>query len=136
MTNTPQPSDNEIVAAMPHAQSIGVALDHATADEVRGHLDWSPEHTTLGGALHGGALMALADSIGAVCAFLNLPPGAATTTVESKTNFFHGVKKGRVRAISRPVHTGRRFITVQTDLYNEERCIGMTVQTQAVLLKE
>ena len=64
----------------------------------------------------GGALMAFADSLGAICAFLNLPQRAATTTIESKTNFFRGVSSGEVKGVCRPLHVGRRFIVVQTDL--------------------
>ncbi|MFP8885473.1 MULTISPECIES: PaaI family thioesterase [Streptomyces] len=119
---------------MPYARAIGVGIDEATPEVVRGHLRWAPERTTLGGALHGGALMSLADTTGAVCAFLNLPPGAATSTVESKTNFFRGVRQDLVRAVSRPVHTGRSFVVVQTDLYDGQgRHAGRTTQTQAVL---
>ena len=65
--------------------------------------------------LHGGAVMTLADSVGAVCAFLNLPEGASTSTIESKTNFFRGVRDGEVVATARPLHVGRTTIVVQTD---------------------
>jgi 1,4-dihydroxy-2-naphthoyl-CoA hydrolase len=58
---------------------------------VVGTLDWSPERTTTGGTLHGGALMGLADVVGAVCAFLHLPEGAGTATVSSSTNFLRAV---------------------------------------------
>ncbi len=79
--------------------------------------------------------MALADSTGAICARLNLPPGAATTTIESKTNFFRGVKGGFIEAVSTPVHVGRTTIVVQTDILNEEgKLVSRTLQTQAVLL--
>jgi uncharacterized protein (TIGR00369 family) len=84
--------------------------------------------------LHGGILMALADSAGGVCAFLNLPPGAHTATIESKTNFFGAVKEGTVRARSRPLHRGRTTIVVETDLYDSsDRHVARTTQTQAVL---
>jgi uncharacterized protein (TIGR00369 family) len=85
--------------------------------------------------MHGGALMGLADSLGGLCAFLNLPPGATTTaTVESKTNFFRAVKEGRVSAVSRPLHVGRSFIVVETDLHDAEgRHVARVTQTQAVL---
>jgi len=137
MPHAPTPTTGELLAAMPHARHLGIVLDTAALDEVRGHLDWAPHLTTLGGTLHGGALMTLADSTAAVCAHLNLPPGAATTTIDSSTRFFRGLKGGTVQAVSRPLHTGRRFITVQTDLYDPAaRRIAQTTQTQAVLLPD
>jgi len=87
---------------MPFAQELGVRVDAATRDEVRGRLDWRPELCTAGGLLHGGALMALADSVGAICAYLNLPEGASTATIESKTNFFRGVRDRHVDAVAKP----------------------------------
>src|SRR5438874_12176828 len=106
-------------AAMPFANLLGVELAAAAPDEVRGTLAWSEDRCTTGGALHGGAIMGLADSLGGVCAFLNLPEGAGgTTTIESKTNFLRGVTDGHVDAVSRPLHTGRRFIVVDTDLFD------------------
>ncbi|XVQ15167.1 PaaI family thioesterase [Spirillospora sp. CA-255316] len=123
-----------IVDTMPFARELGVEIDTAGPEEVTGRLAWAPERCTAGGAMHGGALMALADSLGAVCAFLNLPQGASTTTLESKTNFFRGVREGEVRGVSRPLHTGRRFIVVQTDLYGGGgRRVAQVTQTQAVL---
>jgi uncharacterized protein (TIGR00369 family) len=84
--------------------------------------------------MHGGALMTLADTVGAICAFLNLPPGATTSTIESKTNFFRPVREGLVVAISRPLHVGRTIIVVQTDLMDGDgRRVAQTTQTQAVL---
>src|SRR4051812_47225389 len=71
----------ELLALMPFAAGTGVELDRADPAEVAGRLAWAPERCTAGGLMHGGALMTLADSVGAVCAFLNLPPGASTATV-------------------------------------------------------
>jgi 1,4-dihydroxy-2-naphthoyl-CoA hydrolase len=126
---------NELNAAMPFGALLGVELDSASADEVRGGLEWAPERCTAGGIMHGGALMGLADSLGGLCAFLNLPPGATTTaTVESKTNFFRAVKEGRVSAVSRPLHVGRSFIVVETDVHDAEgRHVARVTQTQAIL---
>ncbi|MHB1137357.1 MAG: PaaI family thioesterase [Microthrixaceae bacterium] len=125
----------QMVATMPFAVEIGVQLDAASPEEVRGHLPFDPRLCTIGGILHGGALMTLADALGAICAFLNLPPGASTSTIESKTNFFRGVGSGRVHAVSRPLHVGRRTIVVENDLRDDEgRRVGLTVQTQAVLM--
>jgi uncharacterized protein (TIGR00369 family) len=84
--------------------------------------------------LHGGALMSLADSVGAVCAHLNLPPGASTGTVESSTRFFRAVRAGTVHAQAVPLHAGRSFVTVRTDLRDDQgRLVGSTTQTQAVV---
>jgi uncharacterized protein (TIGR00369 family) len=85
--------------------------------------------------MHGGALMGLADSLGGLCAYLNLPEGAtATATVESKTNFFRAVREGRVTAVSRPLHAGKSFIVVETDLHDADgRHVARVTQTQAVL---
>lgn len=128
------PSPDELRSAMPFAQATGVMIENASPEEVTGTLGWAPERCTAGGALHGGALMTLADSIGAVCAFLNLPPDAATTTVESSSRFFRAVREGQVRAVARPLHAGRRTIVVQTDLYDDGgRHVAQTTQTQAVL---
>src|SRR4029453_13582036 len=84
-----------LLASMPYAVAAGIGIEAAPADGVRGGLDWAAERCTAGGVLHGAALMALADSLGAVCAFLNLPEGAGTSTIESKNNFFRGLGVGR-----------------------------------------
>jgi 1,4-dihydroxy-2-naphthoyl-CoA hydrolase len=121
-------------AAMPFANLLGVELTAAAPEEVRGTLAWSEDRCTTGGMLHGGALMGLADSLGGVCAFLNLPEGAGTTTIESKTNFLRGVSKGVVEAITRPLHVGRRFIVIETDLFDDRgKRVARVTQTQAVL---
>jgi uncharacterized protein (TIGR00369 family) len=120
---------------MPFFQLIGAELVSASPEEVRARLAWDKARCTAGGVLHGGALMTLADSAGAVCAFLNLPEGAdATATIESKTNFFRAVRDGSVDATSRPLHRGRSTIVIETDLYDDSgRHVGRVTQTQAVL---
>jgi 1,4-dihydroxy-2-naphthoyl-CoA hydrolase len=124
----------DLVALMPFAQGVGVEVASAAKNEVRGRLEWSPERCTADGLLHGGALMTLADSLGAICAFLNLPEGATTATIESKTNFFRGVRGGHVSAVSKPLHVGRTSIVVQTDLADAEgKPVALVIQTQAVL---
>lgn len=127
-------STEDLVASMPYALATGVEIDAASADEVRGGLPWSEDRCTTGGLLHGGALMTLADSLGAVCAFLNLPEGAVTSTIESKTNFFRGVRAGRAHATAIPLHVGRTTIVVQTDIRDDEgRRVALVTQTQAVI---
>jgi 1,4-dihydroxy-2-naphthoyl-CoA hydrolase len=124
----------DLEAAMPFAGTIGVEVTSASSEEVTGRLEWAPERTTAGGVLHGGALMSLADALGAICAFLNLPPGATTSTIESKTNFFRALREGHIEGVARPVHVGRTTIVVQTDLRDGEgRRVALTTQTQAVL---
>lgn len=120
--------------AVPFAVTLGVELVAAELDEVRGRLAWAPERCTAAGIMHGGALMSLADTLGGVCAFLNLPPGSTTATIESKTNFFRAVREGYVTGTSRPLHVGRSFIVVQTELVDDAgRNVALVTQTQAVL---
>ncbi|WP_255946161.1 PaaI family thioesterase [Streptomyces odontomachi] len=133
-SETAAPSPADLLAAMPFAARLGIELHEATPDRVVGSLPWSPDACTAGGILHGGAQMALADSVGAVCAYLNLPPGAGTSTVESKTNFLRAVTSGRVHATARPLHVGGTLVVVQTDLRDDrDRLVGQTTQTQIVL---
>jgi 1,4-dihydroxy-2-naphthoyl-CoA hydrolase len=125
---------HDLLAAMPFAAANGVGIGRATAEQVEGTLDWFPDRCTAGGVLHGGALMTLADTLGAACAFLNLPEGAATSTIESKTNLFRAVREGTVRGVAEPVHVGRSTIVVQTRLSDDRgKLVALTLQTQAVL---
>ena len=130
-----RPEDLEaLLRLMPFSAELGMVLDAATAEEVRGRLAWAPERCTAGGLLHGGALMALADSLGGACAVLNLPPGAGTATTSSSTAFLRGVREGEVVGTARPLHVGRSTIVVQTDLVDDgARRIAQVTQTQAVL---
>ena len=124
----------DLAALMPFARTIGVAIDSATKDDVIGRLPYDESCTTAGGALHGGALMTLADSVGAACAFLNLPAGATTSTTSSSTVFLRAVRGAEVTATARPLHTGRRTIAVTTELRDGEgRLVAQVTQTQAVL---
>ena len=125
---------NDFTAIIPFVQHLGIAITAATRDEVTGVLPWRPELCTTGRVLHGGALMTLADSLGAVCAFLNLPDGALTSTIESKTNFFRPVGKGAVHGTSTPLHVGRTTIVVATDLRDDTgKRVALITQTQAVI---
>lgn len=126
-------TDTSLIELMPFSSALGITLVSAAAAEVVGRVSWAPERCTAGGVLHGGVLMSLADSLGAVCAFLNLPPGASTSTIESKSNFFRPVTAGHVEGRSTPLHVGRRFIAVQTSLFDDQgRLVAQTTQTQAV----
>jgi 1,4-dihydroxy-2-naphthoyl-CoA hydrolase len=131
-------SDNDtlaqLTAAMPFALHVGLVLDHASKESVKGHLDWAPERCTAGGIMHGGALMTLADTLGAVAAFLHLPEGASTATVSSSTVMMRPGGKGGVRGVATVINAGRRFITIRVDLSDEAgKPISTTTQTQAVL---
>lgn len=122
-----------VTVQMPLSATLGIRM-FGDAEEVEASLAWAPGLCTAGGVLHGGVLMALADSAGAVCAFLNLPAGGRTVTIESKTNFFGAVREGEVRARSRALHRGRTTIVVETDLFDAGgRHVARTTQTQAIL---
>lgn len=120
---------------VPFAGVLGLELERAGKDEVVARMPWRGELCTSASLLHGGALMAFADTVGAVCAFLNLPPGAGTSTIESKTNFFRGVREGGVvEARTTPLHVGRTTVVVQTDLTDADgKRVAQVTQTQAVL---
>ncbi|MBV9170387.1 MAG: PaaI family thioesterase [Chloroflexi bacterium] len=122
-------------ARMPFAATLGLADVVASRDAVQATLAWDPSRCTTVGTMHGGAIMALADSIGGYCAFLNLPDGAAgTTTIESKTNFLRPVRGGKVHATARPLQVGRTVIVVDTEMRDDDgRLVARTTQTQAVL---
>jgi uncharacterized protein (TIGR00369 family) len=122
-------------SSMPFAGELGLTMESASPEEVRARLPWEERLCTAGGILHGGALMALADAAGGYCAFLNLPDGAGgTATIESKTNFFRAVREGHVDARSRPLHSGRTTIVVETDLFDAAgKHVARVTQTQAVL---
>jgi 1,4-dihydroxy-2-naphthoyl-CoA hydrolase len=116
------------------AETLGIRFVEATKDRVLAELSHRAPLTTVGGALHGGTLMAFADTVGAAATFLNLPAGASTTTLESKTNFFAAGRGGTVRAEAIPLHRGRRTMVWQTRVTDEGgRLLSLTIQTQMVL---
>jgi uncharacterized protein (TIGR00369 family) len=113
---------------------LGVRFVEATPERVVAELTYREDLTTWGGNLHGGTLMAFADTVGAVATVLNLPPGASTTTLESKTNFFAAGRSGTVRAESTPLHRGKRTMVWQTRVTDEVgRLLSRTIHTQLVL---
>ena len=124
--------------AIPFTKTLDVEATTVQPGEVRARLAWSEAVCTTGGVMHGGAIMSLADSTGALCAFLNLPEGAAgTSTIESKTNFLRAVRSGHAEAISRPLHTGRTVIVIETDVVDADgRLCARVTQSQAVLRAE
>jgi uncharacterized protein (TIGR00369 family) len=128
------PADlDALVALMPFAGYLGLVLDEASPDRVIARLDWAPHLCTSGGLMHGGVLMSLADTVGALVTFLGLPPGATTATITSTSQLFRPVSKGTVRAVAVPLNRGRTTVTAQTSLYDsEERLVAQTTQIQAV----
>jgi uncharacterized protein (TIGR00369 family) len=121
---------------IPFAKTLGVEIIEASTERVVGKLLVRPELCTTGGTLHGGAVMSLADSLGAVGAFLSLPPGSrGTTTLESKTNFLSAAKVGAtVTGEATPVHSGKRTGVWQTMITGEDgKAVALVIQTQLVL---
>jgi 1,4-dihydroxy-2-naphthoyl-CoA hydrolase len=126
----------DFTAIMPFMRLCGIAISSATAGEVKGTLPWREDLCTTAGVIHGGALMTFADSLGAVCAFLNLPAGATTSTIESKTNFFRPVTRGAAHGTAAPLHVGRTTIVVQTDIRDDAgKRVALVTQTQAVITR-
>jgi uncharacterized protein (TIGR00369 family) len=120
--------------AMPFCATLGARAVELTPERTTLTVDWSEELCTTAGLLHGGVLMALADSAGAACAYSNLPEGAVgTSTIESKTNFLGAVADGAVAATSRPLHVGSTTIVVETEVRHGDRLVAKVTQTQAVL---
>ena len=120
---------------MPLAVTLGIRSDEYTPDRVVLSLEWASSLCTAGGILHGGVIMALADSAGGACAYLNLPADAAgTSTIESKTNFLGAVRKGRVTATATPLHRGGTTFVVETAVRDDDaKLIAKVTQTQLVL---
>jgi uncharacterized protein (TIGR00369 family) len=114
---------------------IGVQLTEAGAERICATLLVKPELCTAGGIMHGGAYMAFADTLGAIGTIVNLPAGASTTTIESKTNFFSGAKVATtVSAESTPLHRGRSTQVWTTRISNAEgKLCAIVTQTQMVL---
>ena len=127
-------STSDQIARLPFADTLGITVEEWTSKQVVAAMAWAEHLCTAGGILHGGALMAFADTVGALCAVANLPEGAGTSTIESKTNFFRAVRGGVVTATCQPLHVGRSTIVVQTDLKDDRgKRVAQVTQTQAVL---
>lgn len=129
---TELPDLDELVALVPFAAGNGVRLTALSRGAVTGELDWAPDRCTVGGVMHGGALMLLADTVGAVAAFLHLPEGAGTATITSSTQFVGAVREGTVVATSTVEHAGRSVVHVHTRLTCGDRLVATTSQAQAV----
>lgn len=120
--------------SIPFASMLDINIHTVEAERVTATMAWAECLCTAGGILHGGALMAFADTVGAVCAVVNLPTNAGTSTIESKTNFFRAVRGGTVTATCTPLHIGRSTIVVQTNLTDDQgKRVAQVTQTQSVL---
>ncbi|MFT4097725.1 MAG: PaaI family thioesterase [Rhodoblastus sp.] len=126
------------VNIMPLARLMGIRLVEQSPDKVVAELDVREDLCTTNSILHGGAYMAFADTIGAVATVLNLPPGAGTTTVESKTNFISAIKAGEVaRAECTPVHRGKTTQVWTTRILRPDgKLAAIVTQTQMVLVRQ
>jgi|ERR1051326_4985180 uncharacterized protein (TIGR00369 family) len=120
---------------LPFAELMGVEFTEAAPERVVGAMSVTADLCTVPAVLHGGAIMAFADTLGAAGTFLNLPEGAGTTTIESKTNFIAAARLGsRVTGEATPLHRGRRTMVWQTRVTTEEgRLVALVTQTQLVL---
>jgi uncharacterized protein (TIGR00369 family) len=121
----------------PFATLMGMKLTHVSPDRVTAEMPVTPELSNRNNVLHGGALMALADNLGGTAAVANLPQGASTATIESKTNFFASIPVGDVaRAECTPLHKGRTTTVWQTRITRGDgRLAAIVTQTQLVMTK-
>lgn len=121
---------------MPFSKLMGVEVTNATSERVQGQLKVRPDLCTLGGILHGGAIMAFADALGAIGGALNLPDeSAGTTTIESKTNFLAAAKEDSIIfGVATPVKVGRKISVWKTEIRRDDNTlIAIVLQTQLVL---
>ena len=128
-------TNEQIRQLVPFTAFVGVNFTEITREQVVATIEVSPERSTIGGALHGGAQMTLADSAAAALATLNLPPGSTgTVTIDSATHFLGSAREGVVTATARRLHVGRSTIVLEVDLTNGAgKLIARTTQVQAVL---
>lgn len=123
----------DLIALMPFATQLGMTLEEASSDRVVALLPWRAELCTMTGILHGGVLMSLADTTGAIVAFLGLAEGQITATITSTTHMFRPVPAGTVRAVAVPLHRGKTTATIQTSLFDDnDRLVAQTTQVQAI----
>ncbi len=121
--------------SLPFAKLLGVEITEAAPEKVTAEMVVRDELCTRPAVLHGGAIMALGDTVGAVATMLNLPEGGGTTTIESKTNFLGPAPSGAtVVAECTPIHRGKRTMVWQTRISTKEgRLVAIVTQTQLVL---
>lgn len=120
----------------PFAKLMGVTVTHASKERVEAELVVTPEHCTLPAILHGGAIMAFADNLGGIGAVLNMPDGATTSTIESKTNFLRAIPVGQTaRAVTTPIKIGRTIQAWKTDIFDGSgKLAAVVTQSQIILM--
>lgn len=118
----------------PFAKKMGVRMTRVTKERIEGEMEVTSDLCTIPECLHGGAMMAMADNMGGIGAFINMPPGATTSTVESKTNFLRAVPQGQtVKAVTTPVNIGRTLQVWKTEIFREDgKLAAVVMQTQIV----
>lgn len=118
----------------PFAKTMGVRMTLVTKTRVEGELKVRKEHCTIPPTLHGGAIMAFADNMGGIGAFLNMPEGSMTSTIESKTNFLRAIPLGQTaKAVTTPVNIGRTLQVWKTDIFREDgKLAAVVTQTQII----
>jgi len=122
-----------MIAMMPFAAQLGIALAEAGPERVVATLAWAPELCTTSGIMHGGVLMSLADTVGALVVVIGLAEGEVTATITSTTQMFRPMISGTVRAVGVLLNRGRTTATAQTSLYDsDDRLISQTTQIQAI----
>ncbi|HEX5190523.1 MAG TPA: PaaI family thioesterase [Streptosporangiaceae bacterium] len=127
------PDAQGLLALMPFASRLGMTIEEASPERVVALLEWRADLCTMTGIVHGGALMSLADTTGAIVAFLGLAEGQTTATITSTTHMFRPVPAGTVRAVAVPLHRGKTTTTISTSLFDErDRMVAQTTQVQAI----
>jgi len=115
-------------------KNLGIKFVEIGRERVVAELEAREALMTTTGTLHGGTLMAFADTVGAAGTVANLEPGQSTATLESKTNFFAACKAGTVRAEATPLHRGKRTHVWQTRVTDQAgKLLSLTIQTQMIL---
>ncbi len=118
----------------PFAKMMGVVMTNVTKTLVEGELKVTEDHCTIPATLHGGAIMALADNMGGIGAFLNMPEGSVTSTIESKTNFLRAIPVGQTaKAVTTPVNIGRTLQVWKTEIFRDDgKLAAVVTQTQII----
>lgn len=118
----------------PFAKMMGVKMTLVTKERLEGELVVTPDHCTIPATLHGGAIMAFADNMGGVGAFMNMPQGSMTTTIESKTNFLRPIPAGETaKAVTTPLNLGRSVQVWKTEIFRGDgKLAAVVTQTQMI----
>ncbi|MEO1242458.1 MAG: PaaI family thioesterase [Pseudomonadota bacterium] len=133
-------TDTELTAAYnennaPFAKLMGVVMTLVTKDRIEGEVQVTKDHCTIPDVMHGGAIMAFADNMGGIGAFVNMPQGAMTTTVESKTNFLRPIPIGQTaKAVATPINIGRQLHVWRTEIFRDDgKLAAVVTQTQIIM---